>query len=308
MGTRRHEIRYGGGDQAVRAVLQRPDGSLIPHAGARYTIVDLRESEDSDNRVIVPESAATIYLPQTTTTAVAGRGGDPDGLELTDATGFEARRSVSVAEDGRTEVVYVRAIEGLRLQLRGELGGLYGIGAAVEGVEVEGTFPAAEADLEDTIEDGGGPYAIDWIAAGGEVVRELIFVVRRDKLTLVDEDWLRRHSPELATQTGRRAELGEALSAAHEHYRADLRAHGIDPAEFDGGEVAQLAVGSLALWILWREIAGDHARELAAQHREQATTWLRHLRIGAPPRDAVETDARTDTRRSPRVRGMSLRM
>ena len=132
--------------------------------------------------------------------------------------------------------------------------------------------------------------------------------VRRDQLALVDEDWLRRHSPELATQTGRRAELGEALSAAHEHYRGELRAHGIDPAEFDGGEVAQLAVGSLALWILWREIAGDHARELAAQHREQATTWLRHLRIGAPPRDAVETDARTDTRRSPRVRGMSLRM
>ena len=303
--TRRHEIRYLGGDQEIRSVLTRGDGTVIDRTDLEYRIVDLRRSEDDAERVLVAFTAATLDATTTTTTSVAGTGAEPGALEVTSVAGFEPRRRYLVSGAGRSEIVQIDGVDAGagRLQLVGELGATYPVGSTVSGLEVAGMFPAAAADDEQDFESGSaGPFAIDWKPADGKHWREHIYLIRHGSMAYVDEAWLRLADPEVVSKVGRSDGLVQAIDYATQYYEATLNARCIDPRTIGAASSATMAVGHLALWRLWRTVNTEHGREMREQYHDEARRWMKQIFVGVSPVDATEEKPASDTRafKSPR--------
>jgi hypothetical protein len=185
------------------------------------------------------------------------------------------------------------------LKLRNELSRKFESGVIVAGIEVSCTFPALEAAKEESLQDQGGPYAVDWSwDLDPSPRRDIIFLIRRaDGLTITEEELLAL-DPTLSSTGGNRAPLTTAIRQAAMEIRAMMQAHQVDPNSFDGGTTARLAVMYRAAWHVVRLASSqrDGANEArATTYKEESQRYLDTLLIGRSPEKTVKTNPSTDT-------------
>ncbi|MBL9105187.1 MAG: hypothetical protein JNL82_29850 [Myxococcales bacterium] len=292
-----HQIVYAGGAQALRVVPLDRHARATAVTAATYRIVDLRLSEEDPLRVI-SSGAATLDTTTTTTTAACGLGtANARKLPLTSTLGFEQGRYYLVtAADGARELVLCEAAGTGYITPRNELARRYDAGVTVRGIEVSCTFPSLEAAKEESLQDGGGPYAVDWSwDLDPSPRREFAWIVRQaDALTITEEELLGLDAS-LAPTTGARVSLTNAIRQAAIEIRAQCQAVQVDPDNFGGGTTMRLAVMYRAAWHVVKMLSGDANGERATLYRQEAEKYLQNALMGRSPEKSVSVSPSTDT-------------
>lgn len=299
-----HKVIYGKGAQPLRFVPRDADGRAWRIASATYKIVDLREPEESDEREVVASTATTLGSESTTTDTACGPAQvDPTELSVVDASGFattEIGRKFIVSEDGRVELFTLDQIDSSNdlLYATAPLRRDFSSGASVLAVEHEGTFPLAEANDEDNVEDGGGPYLIIWdytIDGRPYSPAEEVWVVRYSALPLVDEADIIRADPRLATRARGEYDLASAAGLANEDFEADVRAAGRDPSYFLSNVTAKVACRERACFHAYRWFNTETDDDRADRHDQRYQKLMNDLLEGLPPEGSVDINPVTDT-------------
>lgn len=299
-GTGHHQVIYQGGAQTLRTVplnkQARPTGATT----ATYRIVDLRLGEDDPLRLIASGNA-TIDMVITTTSAAVGLGtSKAKELPVASAVGFTAGKHYLITDaSGIRELVLCEGVTTGLIKLRNELARKFDSGVIVAGIEVSCTFPSLEAANENSLQDQGGPYAVDWSwDVDPSPKREMVFIVRQADGLAVTEEELLGLDPTLASTGGNRIPLTTCIRQASMEIRAQMQAHQVDPNGFDGGTTARLAVMYRAAWHAVRLTASapsgaNEAR--ATTYKEESQKYVDNLLIGRSPEKSVKVNPSTDS-------------
>lgn len=301
--TQIHHIRYGGGAQTIVGIPVGEDGRpALPSGDGTYTIVDLRYGEDNSDRTVQSSTAGSLDSTTTTITAAAGPGqADKRKLVVDDATGIAAgdRLLLTDGDTGRTLLVEIANVAGSNLYTTAPIPSVFASGSTVQGIEVSATFPAVEANDEDRFDDGGGPYAIDWVWEGvtPSRQRDIVWVRRHPDLqaiaTVEDCSLPDPSLPELVASIASGTAADKILRQAHLDLWAALRGAGFDPHAYDG----PLAVEYVKYRFCYhgRKLLGSDVDEyndrMQSEHYKAAQGVLASiLGTGKHPRDTVITE------------------
>jgi hypothetical protein len=235
-------VRFGDGAFTLLGVAFDFDGRITRPTSATFVILDLRYGEDDTNRVVQASTAATVDAVSTTTSGASGGSQANRALvQVADETGVTAdgRYLLTDATTGHRTMVGVANLVGKKVYLKEPLTRDYATGSTFEGIDVSATFPAAEANDEDRLDNGGGPYAIDWtwVGVNPTTQRDITYVKRNPEFQWrVTLNECANVSPSLAKQLVNTDNAAEHfLEQAHHDYYAELAAIGRDPANFYGG-------------------------------------------------------------------------
>jgi hypothetical protein len=294
----RHDLRvlHGAGAQSLRVVPVDQLGRPRVVSAATYGIVDLRHAEDDDEREIVAAgTAATIDSVSTTTSAAAGFGtANPAKIPLTSTNLIEVgRRYLVRAAAGGEELVTVEEI-GSGFVVTGEIAKTFASGSAFLGIEVTATFPADEANDEDEVEDGGGPYALDLVYTGCTPSRQrhLVWLDRTTFRVPATVDDVLEVDQTLASVAGRRVSITRALSRAAKDMQTDLMLAGIDASRYLLGEVGRDYCIYRALGLVLETLTGEGPQARAVKANERAGHIIATIIQGRP--DGVASPSRVD--------------
>lgn len=296
-GTGHHQVIFEGGAQTLSTVplnrQARPTGVTV----ATYAIVDLRLGEDDPLRVIASGNA-TIDATLTTTTAAVGLGtAKAKELPVTSATGFVAGKHYLITDaSGIRELVLAEGVYTGVVKLRNELAKRFDSGVYVAGIEVSCSFPSIEAAKLESLQDSGGPYAVDWSwDCDPSPKREIIWLVRHADSLEISEEELLAIDPTLTAVSGSRLSLATAIRTAALEVRALLQAVQLDPATFHGSATLQLAVAYRAAWHVLRHKDGDANQAKAKASKDESQKYLDTILIGRPPEKSVKTSIGSDS-------------
>jgi hypothetical protein len=293
----RHNVLYGGGDQTV-VWTPRHNGEVRIATGPTYAIYDYREGETSDDReVVAPGTAATVGAETESLIAAAGPStADAKMMQVADESDFSEGHIYLLTEAGQRESFVLDRLDATnhRLYSTAPLGKVWTTAAVVSAVELQGTFPLAEAADETEVEDGGGPYGAVWTyKVDGEQHNDFqeLWLVRYMVTPWITESDIKRADPRLATMLRSRFSLTDLAILATESYTADVRAAGKDPTQFFPS-TRQVACRYKALEIActWRD---DY--DAADRHREDYLRIMNSILVGVAPFGTVGVDTRTDT-------------
>lgn len=295
-------IRYGQGAQTIRWVPIDDMGIPRRVSAATYSIVDLREAEDTSRRTVAASTSATASSVSTTTTAVAGPStANPRLVSLTSLTGIRTGGAYMLSHGSAAvdETITVsRTITGaLQVQTSRPLTRAFPSGSTFTGLELEATFPADVADDETRLDLGGGPFCVIWVYTIGEqryVTPQDVWITRYGATPWVRPDQVYRYMPGLASSTGGESfdpeqaimaatdDLFEALSSAATPLR--------DPSNFRGDASATAYVAKRAIVYLLRAARDADALALSQVYADEAKGHLNNLTTGRPPTRAVSVD------------------
>lgn len=294
----RHDLRvlYGAGAQDLRVVPVDQQGRPRLVTSAEYRLVDLRRSEDDDERVIVDTTAATVDTVSTTTTAAAGfQASNPRAVSLTSTNGIAVgRRYLLRPTAGGEELVTVAEVVSGGVVLEAPIGGRFATGSSFLGVEVTCSFPAVEANDEDQVEDGGGPYALDLVYVGITPSRQR-YIVWLDRntfsvpATLADVVELEQTILAIA---GQRMRVEVALSRAAKDLRRELQLAGVDASRYETGDVGRDYCTYRAAQIVLQHATKEDVQKRAETHGQVAQQIVSTIIHGRP--DGVATPRRSD--------------
>jgi len=302
-----HTVTFGEGAQAILTIPVDGRGRPKRPTSGAYVIVDLRYVVDSADRVIQTSTAGVVDTVDTTTTAAAGIGqAEMRKVALTSAAGVAAQHRYLLTDltTGLADLVEVESVVGSTVYLSVPLAATYATGSTFRGAEVSATFPSAEAADEARLDDGGGPYMVQWTWVGVDPTSqdELCYVRRRpDDLWLVTLDECDQVDVTL------RAELSNTaggmaprlfLRQAHEDLRTQLEAVALDPAAYFGHRVAREYVKRRWAFMGRMHLAQDEAspnKIKADMHRFEARDLIGTILLpGGHPRPTVITSQRED--------------
>jgi len=293
-----HRVIYNQGEQTLYHVPMDRSKRVSRPTSATYSIVDLRRGEDDADREVVAETAATIDAVSTTTDAACGNDqANANRIPLTSTTGIvENHTYLLQAADGTREPVRVVAIvTNDYVESAYQLRAAYASGSTFKGVEIAGAFPAAEADDEDEVEGGGGPYLVEWaytLSGFEHIQRDTVFIARGSMPHLATVEDMLLIMPNLDERYGDDSTpLERSLKQAHRAYSADLQVSGIDPAYYLAGEAGRQAVSHLAIWYLVHKDIGEDADT----YREIYNKYFGSMTEGNMPQGTVTPSAIDDT-------------
>jgi hypothetical protein len=260
--------------------------------------VDLREGEDATDREIVAAGTAATISSETETLAAAAGPSTSDAklLQVTDASDFTEGHVYLISEVGETEAFVLDRIDETNeyLYAQSPLRKAWSTAATVTAVELEGTFPTAEAADETEVEDGGGPYAAIWTyTVDGERHQDFqeLWLVRYSIRPMIDETDIKRADPTLATTLRGRYSLSDLCILATEDFVSDVRAAGKSPRNFyPSNRQAALRHKALEIAYEWKDKI-----EKSERHREDYQRIMNSILIGATPFDTVQVDEGDDT-------------
>lgn len=298
-------ILYGQGDQTIRWVPM----DALAHArsvAVSYSIVDLRESETSPEREVVASTPATASTVSTTITAAAGPDtANPRRLSVASVAGMRVggRYLLSAASNASEEAFTIAKVNtsGLEVETTRALTRSFAASDTLVGLEVEGTFPAAVADDEDRLTNGGGPFAAIWsYTVDGVTYRELqeLWITRYGVTPWVTFDDCAKHLPGLAQYVGEAVDPIEAIRGATDELFERLYATSTvrrDPAYFRSNLSAALFVRKRAIGAMLLGSRGENSIELARDFRDDAEGHIHNITEGVPPSRSVAVDPVNDT-------------
>lgn len=295
-------IRYGQGGQTIRWVPVDEQGIPRRVTSATYSIVDLREAEDTSRRTVVASTAATASSVSTTITAAAGPStANPRLVSLSSVSGIRTGgvyqlQHPSAAVDETITAARVNATA-LQLQTTRSITRAFPNGSALVGLELEATFPADVANDETRLDLGGGPFCVVWVYTIGEqpyITPQDVWITRYGVAPWVRPDEVYRHAPGLASSTGGESfDPEQAILAATDDLFGALSSAATplrDPANFRGDINATLYVRNRAVMYLLRGARNTDALALAQVYADEARGHLNNLTTGRPPSRAVAVD------------------
>jgi hypothetical protein len=291
-----HRITYGGGNQTVKSIPLDGQSRPTSVAAATYVIEDLGEGDDSTSTRYVHGSGgsatpsnATVDATTTTTTAVAGPGSNALEISLSSSTGFVQGRTYLIqSADGRRELFVAEGVTSGKVFARFPLGQNYASGSTIKGVEISGTFPAAQANDEDSA-DLRRVFRITWnytIDGTALTHREVAWVIRSQGTPRVTAEDLLAVDPTLREKTGPRFKLEPLIAAAWQDYEAQILASGVDVDRLHT-PVGQRAVLYRVLYMARLQM---NELEKADEYRAESEKFMQHLLAGRVPARTVYTD------------------
>jgi len=292
-----HQIIYSGGAQTISTVPVNRHARPTAVTTATFRIVDLRLSEDDPLRLIASGNA-TIDATSTTTTAACGLGtANARKIPLTSVVGFSQGKHYLITHgDGTRELVLCEAVGTNYIIPRNEISKRFESGVTVKGIEVSATFPSLEAAKEESLQDSGGPYAVDWSwDLDPSPKREIIFLVRRADGLVITEEELLALDPSLAPTTGQRTSLATAIRQAAMEVRAMCQMSQVDPDNFHGGATLKLATTYRAAWHVLKQLPGEQNVARTALYKEESQKYLDSVLVGRSPEKSVKVNPSTDT-------------
>jgi len=301
---RSHIVLFAGGDQTLRFVPVDRHGDPNRITGATYGIVDLRRgTTDSDRTIVAAGTAAGLGAASTTLSAAAGPSqAYPDRLAVGSVASFVAGRTFIVEDaDGERETFVLDRIDSSNLYLfaRYPLRRDYASGATVRAVELEATFPEAEAaDESDTVDSGGGPYQLTWsYSVGGEdyLVPEVVWVSRYTSQPLVTEQEVLLAHPPMASRIRGRFGVGDAIAVATQDFTADLEAAGVDVTYLRTTHSGLRACRAKALEYLFRWLGSEQDLTEADRWEKRYEATLANLTTGKSPQGTAKVSPSDDT-------------
>jgi hypothetical protein len=225
-----HEVRHGGGDQDLIHV------PPVRVASATFSIEDLTESDDSDDRVIA-SGAATVDTFSQALTAAAGQGqANSRRASLAVTTNLVVGRMYAIESDaGALECFQAAGVAAAYVDAAAPFGGSYTTAGRVRGLELTATFPELVADDDDFVEDDT-PFRVGWtydVAGRSVTVWEQIRIVRNMAAVrhLAEiEQQLRTTWPGLVKHLSEHpSSLRQFIEPAARRVDARLRTRGLDP-------------------------------------------------------------------------------
>lgn len=291
-----HRITYAGGDQTIKTIPTDGQSRPVGVSAATYVIEDLGEGDDSTTTRYVHGSGgsatpanATADSTTTTTTAAAGPGSNALEIALTSSTGFVQGRTYLIqAADGRRELFVAEGVGTNKVFSRFPLGQDYASGATVRGVELSGTFPAAQANDEDAA-DLRRVYRVTWTYTVDSIVRthrEVCWVIRSKGSPRITTEDLLSVDPTLREKTGPRFKLEPLIAAAWQDYEAQILASGVDVDRLHT-PVGQRAVLYRVLYMARLQL---NELEKADEYRAESEKFMQHILAGRVPTRTVYTD------------------
>ncbi len=300
-------VIYNQGDQRISVVPIHPDtGSpVVVDSGTDVTvsIVDLRESESSTNRTVLATTTVAQDSFSASLTDTAGySSADPSAIPAHTSSAARGRTYLLQEFDGPSEVLRLTETGPTSGTATAPLRSNYTAGATLRGVELVATFPTAEANDEDSVEDKGGPYLVTWtyVVDGQTVVLPTELWVDRFSLAPpIDEAYVLQAMPSMASRVRGRGSVGGAILVAWHDWLALLQGSGKDPSLYPPAHNVQVALRRLAIAYMLDWVSGsDTERDEAANRYAAARAELDGILEGQAPkgqtqitRDSVESVA-----------------
>jgi len=298
------QVVYNAGVQAIRVVPVDASGKPLLVTSATFGISDLRRSVDAvDREVVAAGTAATLHSFSQTTTAAAGMAtADPRVVTMASTTGASVGHKLLLTNlKGDRELVTIDSVTSTTVRATGDILKSYPAGSTLVGVELVCTFPADEANDEDRLDDGGGPYALDLAIVGSNrpAMRFFVEVVRSKSLPLCTLDDLKDLDPVAASVGGDRVDPYTAIRMASNELGVELRMAGIDPSYAAYGEAARVACTYLAAWHALKTVKGADTLLRADAYRERARVMINSLISNRTIVGAVKVSRSTDQAPAP---------
>lgn len=238
-----HRVYYGKGDQSLRTIPHR-DSRPVRVSAATYAIFNARHTESSSDYITVAAgTAATVDAVSTMLSAKAGRNAtDRRTITVVSTAGVSAGRTYLLSSpSGVVELVRIAAVvSGSALLAGAEIRGDFGTGSTLKGVELTATFPAAQADDEDNLDEL--PWIVVWTIDGFAPLRESVHLERGEEALLATLDDLKELDPSLSIVGGDRIDPALALARAHRDLRTDLQLAGASESDMLLGPIGRDAV------------------------------------------------------------------
>jgi hypothetical protein len=282
-------LLYNEGAQVVRCVPVDSWGRPTRVSSPTCEIVDLRYSETSSERSVLASGAATVEAGNTTLSAAAGPSQvDPKLLTVASVTGFTQGRQYLVSKsDGQRELFTAARIDsgGLKIYALTELQFDYASSDLVQAVELECSFPAVEANDDDNVRSGGGPYQVTWeytIAGIKYRQPEQIWLGRYSTFPFITESDLTQVAPHLPGRARNRLSLHTSIVCATQDFVAELEASGRDPTEFRASTAGKVACRNRALTYLLRWMGTERDDALAEYYDAEWRRLMGNMLTGRP--------------------------
>lgn len=263
-----HAVIYGEGAQTIKTVPTGLDGEPILLASAEARIVDLLYSEDSDDRVIVAKAAATVdSTTDTTTAAVGAQTANSRRIPVGTPGNFSEGSSYALVDtDGQVQEIVCERVDSTYVYARDDIRYNFTSGSTLRGIEVSVTFPALEANDEESFDvHKECPYAVDWYFGSGLTgpVRELIYFRRspRSPLARVADVELLDSTVGMLNKRGNKVE--KALEQAHRDFWRLVESHDVDTDTIVSGNFGRDWVTYRAAEILRRTMGTDRDDDIA---------------------------------------------
>lgn len=298
-----HSVRFGQGAQTLRFVPIDRAGRPVRVTSATYVIVDIDEGEDSPDREIASGSAAISAV--STTLSVAGGVGTANPRALTLASGTdvtEGRQYLLSTAIGRNLVTVDSAVT-TAIQLKNPPTIAFPSGAAFQAIELEATFPLAEANDEDALSDGR-TYQVVWTyTLQGEqwVTGQIVHLVRYSGEAWIDEEWAIGGWPPLPTRIRGKCRISDGIACATADFIGELESANKRAESYRATMQGALAIRYRTIEHCLRWCNTDQDTETANLFQSRYEKIMVNLITGVPgtainldPVDDVQTSARID--------------
>lgn len=293
-------VLYNQGAQTIYFAPRDEHGRPSVATSPTYSIIDLRSPDGASDRTVQASASATVGSETETLTAAAGPSqADPTLITVTDASDFTEGREYLIHEEGQRESFVALRVDSTNNKIYSatDLRNSYTTAATVQAFELQGTFPGAEANDEDEVEDGGGPYQVNWVYTVNGVkylTPEIVYITRYSVAPLITEADVLTADPTMARRSAGIVPIHFAIKAATEDFVGAVEAGGRDPAYFRTSNAGKLAVRLKTLEYLhrWMGREQDHANADRFEDRYQA--HMANLLAGRPPVGTVEVNPAHD--------------
>lgn len=300
-------VYAGQGAQTLRFVPVDKQGRPARVTSATYSIVDVRKSEDATDRTVAT-GTAVLQAVTTTLSAAAGAGtADTKRLQVASASGFTVGRAYLLANlSGRhRNVVVVAGVTGSDIYTIHSVGGVYASADTLQSIELEATFPLAEANDPEAI-DEGRRYQVTWsytLEGESYLTPQLVQLLRYSGEAWITEADVLRVYPPIADRARNRFSITDAITVATEDLAVELESSGQVPEQYRTSRTGLNAIRfrAVAYLLRWTKDEGDLALAM-----EFDTRWERLVRtlIGPNPGRAVKLHQGSDAATDPAINGL----
>jgi len=295
-------VIYNQGDQRISVVPINPatGAPVVVDSGTDVTvsIVDLREHETATDRTVLATTTVAQDTFSAVLTAAAGFSqADPHALSVITSTAALGRPYLLTSSGGQSEVVRLASRGLTSASTVTPLRSNYAAADTLRGVELVATFPSAEANDEDSVDDKGGPYLVTWtyVVDGLTVTLPTTLWVDRFSLTPpIDESYVIQGMPTIAQRARGRVSVSGAIAVAWDDWLASIQSSGKDPSLFPPAHNVKVALRELALAYLVGWVAGTPEEKADARaDKAAAMAALDSILEGRAPQGQVQITRET---------------